>query len=347
MLKIHILNVGHGDSIVFELPDGNWGLIDSNVVDGSIPALEFFKKNNINKLSFLGITHPHADHYKGIRKILEYCDGNIDDFWLFTVDSTILSKYLKKLKSISQSRIAKEEFDELFFIIQYIFDKKRSDKLTELVGGIELKTIDSLKIKCIAPLGAVRSEYVSSLASDKMPDPNLISAILHIEYQGVNVLLGGDAPLKSWQDVQRRARRDGRSLNSEATKLSHHGSNDSFSESVWANIAKDKSPAIISVGNRYGLPHKEVIDSLNKSRTPIYCTNKGSYCIKAEMVDYKTIYGDIPYKAYIELDLIDMSQKTTLSKCMGNCTITINENKLTITPEVNYLCPHNIISMTV
>lgn len=84
------------------------------------------------------------------------------------------------------------------------------------------------------------------------------------------MLLGGDAPLKSWQDVQRKAAREGRSLKSDAIKLSHHGSKYSFSETLWANIAKDKSPAIISVGNRHGLPHKEVIDSLNKHTTPIY-----------------------------------------------------------------------------
>jgi hypothetical protein len=97
----------------------------------------------------------------------------------------LLKIYLKKLKEISRSSKSVDEYLELHSIIKHIFDKKRSDKINSLqggsVGGTILKASDSLRIKCLAPLGKVLTKYANSFANDKLPDQNLISAIIEIE----------------------------------------------------------------------------------------------------------------------------------------------------------------------
>jgi metal-dependent hydrolase (beta-lactamase superfamily II) len=65
MLKVHVLNVEHGDSIIVEF-NGSFGLIDSNRCGQRIPALEKLQALGAERLRFVALTHPHHDHYRGI-----------------------------------------------------------------------------------------------------------------------------------------------------------------------------------------------------------------------------------------------------------------------------------------
>jgi beta-lactamase superfamily II metal-dependent hydrolase len=64
-LSIHVINSGVGESIVVELPNGNWGVIDcyaSNLADpSSNHTLNFLRKQEVTSLEFLCLTHPHLD----------------------------------------------------------------------------------------------------------------------------------------------------------------------------------------------------------------------------------------------------------------------------------------------
>lgn len=84
------MNVGHGDSIVLEYHGDNslisYAVIDSNCkFDSSPPALELLQSLGAEELSFVAITHPHADHYMGMRKILEYFSKRIDTLYTFPI----------------------------------------------------------------------------------------------------------------------------------------------------------------------------------------------------------------------------------------------------------------------
>lgn len=81
MLRIHVLNVGHGDSIVLEHEDNgarSFGVIDSNGVLGQDPpALVKLRALGAKRLSFVALTHPHADHFVGLHRILKEFDGEV------------------------------------------------------------------------------------------------------------------------------------------------------------------------------------------------------------------------------------------------------------------------------
>jgi len=66
-LVIHVIGSGAiGESIVVQLPNGNWGVVDCYA--SSLPNLEtnftlqFLLNQQIQHLEFLCLTHPHNDH---------------------------------------------------------------------------------------------------------------------------------------------------------------------------------------------------------------------------------------------------------------------------------------------
>lgn len=348
MLKIHVLNVNHGDSIVIEFPNGEWGLIDSNKVDNSIPALDFLISRDVKKLAFLCITHPHADHYAGMSSIINHFQNRIEEVWLFDLDSIRLREYLKQIQETIETPIAHENFSELTKIARLLFSKshKITTNIQFLRGIMDLRTVGGVTIRCLAPLGKQYSKYLSYISSPKKEDSNnidenLISSIIELEYNGAKVLLGGDAPLESWEALHKKMLNDNKTLSANLVKISHHGSISAFSDKMWSNIANEKTVAAISVGNKYGLPNDQVLKGIKKFGSNIYCTNKGLNCYRTDIGDISTLYGDIPHKAKIALLFQDKTPQHPLKKCMGDCTFSIDATSVTVKPEIPYLCLHN------
>ena len=69
-LNIHAIDVGQGESTLLEC-NGNYMLIDSGETDYGKAVVDYLKQNNVDKLSYMVITHPHSDHYGGAEAVLE------------------------------------------------------------------------------------------------------------------------------------------------------------------------------------------------------------------------------------------------------------------------------------
>ena len=120
-LAIHILDVGHGDSIIIEFPgQTRYAIIDCNLhaesnkgfeharpVDKKEPkALTFFRNRAVEcgdlVVEFACLTHPHADHFRGFHRLLEGLEDlrvPVRQFW----DS---SASLKKARAFRREAIA-------------------------------------------------------------------------------------------------------------------------------------------------------------------------------------------------------------------------------------------------
>jgi competence protein ComEC len=68
LLQVHYIDVGQGDSILIESPDGKTILIDGG--DSNFQALNYLKSVGIKKIDLMIATHPHADHIGGLVEIL-------------------------------------------------------------------------------------------------------------------------------------------------------------------------------------------------------------------------------------------------------------------------------------
>lgn len=70
-LKVHFIDVGQGDSILIQCPDGTTLLIDGGKIWCYAFLGDYLHRAGVNKIDYLIVTHPHEDHYGGLVKILK------------------------------------------------------------------------------------------------------------------------------------------------------------------------------------------------------------------------------------------------------------------------------------
>lgn len=67
-LRVHFIDVGQGDSILIQTPDGANALIDGGYPNGR--ALAYLQAEGITRIDVLIASHPHADHIGGLVEVL-------------------------------------------------------------------------------------------------------------------------------------------------------------------------------------------------------------------------------------------------------------------------------------
>lgn len=68
-LSVHFVDVGQGDSILIQGPDGATALIDGGNSNGE--ALAYLQRLGISQLDIVLLTHPHADHVGGLVAVMD------------------------------------------------------------------------------------------------------------------------------------------------------------------------------------------------------------------------------------------------------------------------------------
>jgi hypothetical protein len=73
-IEIYVIPCGQGDTIILHLLNKSWVLIDCNLPQGTVRDA-FFKKVEllgIQRFDVICLTHPHGDHFAGMRQVLEH-----------------------------------------------------------------------------------------------------------------------------------------------------------------------------------------------------------------------------------------------------------------------------------
>ncbi len=74
LLTVSFLDVGQGDSIFIEFPQGGTMLIDAGEQDEGDDVLSYIKRKGYEKLDYVVCTHPHADHIGGMSTVIKNLD---------------------------------------------------------------------------------------------------------------------------------------------------------------------------------------------------------------------------------------------------------------------------------
>lgn len=240
-LNAYFVNVGQGDAIYLEFPNGTNALIDGG--PSGTPIYEFLKSKGVTKLDRVVLTHPHSDHYRGLKKVFNAFE--------------VKSYYDTRAENV---------------------DAKGDNNLRELAAaepgcktlypepGTNLDWDKNVTVKVLNSC----TETVQMHDNDEM---NNCSLVLRVYYNGHGILLMGDAE-SSIENAMMRIYKSG--LNSTYLKVAHHGSRYSSSAQFLARV--QPKVAIISVGkdNVYGHPHKEALDRLRAVGAQIYTTLDGT-----------------------------------------------------------------------
>jgi len=222
--KIFFLDVGQGDATLVIAQSGRTLLVDGGPNQKVITELSKTLSFWQDEIDVVAITHPDLDHIGGLIPVLKKYKVGLV---LETGEAASTSAYLELEKLIETKKIKK-------WLV------KRGDMID--LGG--------LKVFVLFP--------------DRTPNhwnENDSSLVLKVGDADESVLLTGDSP-KNVLDYL--AEIDCSGLKSAIVKVGHHGSRTSNSE-YFLGCTQSKF-AIISAGekNRYGHPHQEVLDSLQK-----------------------------------------------------------------------------------
>ncbi|WP_339145623.1 MULTISPECIES: MBL fold metallo-hydrolase [unclassified Sutcliffiella] len=70
-LLVHFIDVGQGDAILLQTPNGSNILVDTGPKKSAAQLLAYLKEIKVNSIDLLVITHPDFDHIGGIPSLLE------------------------------------------------------------------------------------------------------------------------------------------------------------------------------------------------------------------------------------------------------------------------------------
>lgn len=236
-LTAHFINVGQGDAIYLELPNGSNALIDGG--PSSKPLLDFLKSKNVSKIDHVVFTHPHSDHYMGLIKVFEHFQVN--NFYDTKMDNTDAQgdDTLRKMARMEPN--------------SKTFYPEPGDQLA-WDRSVTVKVLNS----CTAPA-----------SSKDNKDLNNCSIVIRLFYNGHGILLMGDAESEI-ENAMMRIFKSG--LNSTYLKVGHHGSRYSTGEKFLDRV--QPRVAILSVGqdNNFGHPHRETMQRITSRSIQVFTT---------------------------------------------------------------------------
>ncbi|MCT2534409.1 MBL fold metallo-hydrolase [Aquibacillus koreensis] len=102
LLQVHFINVGQGDSMLIETPEGKNILIDGGPPAAGDKVVNYLKQQDITTLDLVIATHPDIDHIGGLVEVIKQVEvKNIVDSGKLHHTLT----YFEYLKQIKQQKI--------------------------------------------------------------------------------------------------------------------------------------------------------------------------------------------------------------------------------------------------
>jgi len=239
-IEITFLDVGQGDCIFVEFPDGKKMLVDGGSMSpsdvGRYVIVPFLRWAGVNRLDAVVASHFSADHINGLPTVLDDVGAR---------------------KVVTRARPeANEPANALVRAT-----KTRAVWQSTVQAGQRLLVSGRVSVEVLSP----SPEGDSSRASE-----NDLSIVLKLAFRGSSILLCGDIE----RTVEASLLRQVKPVRSDVLKVPHHGSNSSSSEEFVREVAPEV--AIISCGKRniYRHPSPDVLERYERVGARIYRTDR-------------------------------------------------------------------------
>lgn len=250
LLEISVLDVGQGDAILLEAPDGQTMLIDGGP-DRSVlrrlgEELPFWER----RIDLMVLTHPHEDHLAGLNAVIDR----------YEVGAVMISG--AEAKSPSYKRFL--EIIQQKAIPLYIVEHP------------EAIAFGKINISLLFPLHSLRAKRLANL--------NDCSIVIKVVYGDFEMLLTGDAETA----IEKELLASGADLSADILKAGHHGSETSSGEEFLEAVSPET--AIISSGasNSYGHPSPRILKRYERLHIPVHRTDQeGTVHVTTEGLGYE------------------------------------------------------------
>ncbi len=249
--KVHFIDVGQGDAIFIELPDGKNMLIDAGPQSSAIKLTNYITNavfnNKIEDIDYFILTHSDEDHVGGALKVFEKFN--------------VLTVYRPNIFARSEEYSATDK-THLTNIYDNVISaaKAETENIIFTEAGVIIE--DEKALYNIFFYTPTKSYYEST---------NDYSPIIILEYGEKSFMFVGDAGEAVEKELNIY---DCSYFDIDVLKVGHHGSNTSTSES-FLNITTPEF-AVISVGkdNSYGQPTNATLTKLTQAGVTIFRTDK-------------------------------------------------------------------------
>ena len=236
-LRMIFCDVGQGDGMLLISPEGHEVVVDAGAGTKIVDCLSNYMPFWDRTIELIVPTHPHQEHMEGFLEVL--------------------SRY--QVKSVFTGNVPNDT--QFYKVWQEKIREERSKIIEPDLGQMVLLDPDrgqnSAKLEVLSP----SHDQINRWKEKPPSDLNDVSIVMRLTYGNFCAYLTGDLPKELLEPLIDRQ--------CQVLKVVHHGSHTGTSDKLLAEI--NPQLAVIQVGknNKFGHPHKEVLDLLNAHHVQI------------------------------------------------------------------------------
>ena len=244
-LEMTVIDIGQGDCIFLQFPDGQTMIMDAGSEFGSTNEYDQLTAHltlrGIDSLDYVFITHSDYDHIRYMQDIFE--DYEVKNIYMPRVADDMSATWTKTVAAIETETWTNESGETVDSEIYYT------------VGDFVIQGED-WTMNCHSYL---EEDYPSVRESSSAEVKNAVSPVCFLEYADRTIVLTGDSNERNEEYLLERGVLD---KDADVLKVGHHGSRTSSLQEFLNAV--DCEYAIVSYGedNDYGHPTPELMSRL-------------------------------------------------------------------------------------
>lgn len=239
-LKLQFFDVGQGDATLITTPNNKRILVDGGP-SSEVDRYLFYEMPINCHLDYIILTHPHFDHLAGLNRVMERCSVSVILFNDIYYESAEYKKWILNVAQRPNLTFLSARNNDVFYV-------------------------DGITLYVLWP--------DSFFTNNKNMNINDSSIVLLVDYNDLEILLPGDVQAEVFKKIDipkiRSIVDDGQL---EIYKASHHGAKNALYKSFFESLRTKY--VVVSSGklNKYGHPHKEVLEFFSNLKSVIYRTD--------------------------------------------------------------------------
>lgn len=279
-LKVYFIDIGQGDCIFIELPDGKNMLIDTgekrNAGKAKIDKYLRDEKGNKVTIDYCVATHPDSDHIGLMPYVYEQYDV-LKSYrpYVYSENKSASALPYELNKGIKIKNSSKIYYDYITNVnaeqTYWEFFKDDSDFSNGFTG--KDGEIYEYTVNFVMPYADNLNDY------QYFTTPNDFSAVIMLEYADRKILFTGDIEYETGKKgaeqsfIREFSTSNPAMVDCDVLKVAHHGSDSSTSPEFLSLVKPEYSVISCGLSNKHRHPLKSTLDNLVNCGSDIYRTD--------------------------------------------------------------------------